>query len=107
MKLMFKKHLTMLEYQTETNRYKWCAINTLSVWKLCVAFFLLTVSLLPQHFLHRSYNAFKNAANYIYEELMCQCCVAGSQFEDRTLTADENRNEDVILNEINRQYRNQ
>lgn len=75
--------------------------------KIICSIFLLTVTLRPQHFHHRSYSAFKNATNDIYEELTRQLCVAGSQFEDGTLTADENRSVDVILNEINRQYRNQ
>lgn len=34
-------------------------------------------------------------------------CFAGSPFEDRIITADENYNVDVTLNEINSQYRNQ
>lgn len=35
------------------------------------------------------------------------CCVTGSPFDDRTITADEENRMDVILNEINRQHRNQ
>lgn len=34
-------------------------------------------------------------------------CVTGSPFEDRVITADEDHRRDVILNEINMQYRNQ
>lgn len=34
-------------------------------------------------------------------------CVAGSPFDDRTITADEDHSSDVVLNEINSQYRNQ
>lgn len=40
-------------------------------------------------------------------EIMQSRCVTGSPFEDRTITADEEPSMDVVLNEINLQYRNQ
>lgn len=36
---------------------------------------------------------------------MLQCCLTGSPFDDRTIAADEDNRMDVILNEVNSQYR--
>lgn len=38
---------------------------------------------------------------------MLNLCLTGSPLEDRIITADEDHNMDVTLNEINSQHRNQ
>lgn len=44
---------------------------------------------------------------YLKSDVKVLCYTVGSPFEDRTITADEDPSMDVILNEINRQYRTQ
>ncbi|XP_073335736.1 uncharacterized protein [Pagrus major] len=52
-------------------------------------------------------NNSSSSSTFLVSESSEQINGIGSPFDDRTITADENPSSDVILNEINRQYRNQ
>ncbi|XP_030293856.1 adhesion G-protein coupled receptor G2-like [Sparus aurata] len=52
-------------------------------------------------------NNSSGSSSFLVSESSEQINGIGSPFDDRTITADEDPSSDVVLNEINRQYRNQ